>query len=844
MSGCDIYLQRVTAHPEFYNFVKDLRIVGVRSKQIQKIIIGMKSIEADQVTKLDRSALLIPSDGELIVRAKIENRSKSVAHFSYGQYTYLVIDEKSISFDPTTNLQAWYLSETDLDDICDEGQRNRIKKSFDTTSPKVESMRSISSKQKKKVRGSVLLTDNDVDDEDTKMEDFLIEEKEQPKIKRFKMLKQFDRMDCGAAVMATMAKYYGRKINIPTFRSLINVTREGASLLSIKRGARTVGFKTCGIYVSSMKSLRQVKRPFIALMQYHYVIVLDVTDEEITIGDPGIGSTITMDYDKFREEYSGNILCLEPTEEFDTYPESKSTYRKYWQIFSGNRHQFFLIFSLSCIGYVFGLASPIIQQFFFDNVLMGQRFDLVNGLAIGMLVMTLMGKIITWIQSYLTIHFTSAVDAKFTAMFLTHMYNMPMTYYAQRQVGDFTTRLSELGKIRDFLSNKPVGLFFQILSLFVYGTVIAFYKIEILYIIMGALPIMGGFIYYMEPKLTALRMKMYRIKAKNFSASAETFKEIETIKNLGAEIGSRWKLGALQLESFKQAREAAHQGAAFGAISSILNQALTNAISLTSIYFFTRNELTFGQVVALSALSGQVIGPAMGLLGEWNSFHQIGVSLGRVDDVLTSAPETDPDRPKTPFKNGDIEFKDVQFQYGSETSPVVLKNINLSIRKNETIALVGKSGSGKTTLAFMINRLYASSRGQILINGVNIDDIDHRDLRKNVGVIMQDNNLFSGTILENISLGDPSPSLEKAMIAAEQAQAHLFIEKMRKGYYHVLGENGTGLSGGQRQRINIARTLYHDPPILVMDEATSSLDAVTEQALSRALNGPKTVAQL
>jgi ABC-type bacteriocin/lantibiotic exporter with double-glycine peptidase domain len=274
-------------------------------------------------------------------------------------------------------------------------------------------------------------------------------------------------------------------------------------------------------------------------------------------------------------------------------------------------------------------------------------------------------------------------------------------------------------------------------------------------------------------------------------------------------------------------------------ISGLLSQSLDISVLLLSIYLYMKGELTLGQVFALSGLVHGMVGPVMALINQYQTINHVKVSMDRIDDIITSAPESNPktNAYQSLKLKGEIEFKNISFQYGNEMSPMVLDDVSLKIFAGETVALVGGSGSGKTTLGKMVNLLYAPVKGKVFVDGIDASTIPLEVLRSEVAMIMQENALFSGTVIENITLGDPLPSFTRAMDAARNADAHNFIAALPEGYSTLLGENGEGLSGGQKQRINIARAFYRSPSVMILDEATSALDAVSEQAIMSNIKG-------
>jgi ABC-type bacteriocin/lantibiotic exporter with double-glycine peptidase domain len=324
---------------------------------------------------------------------------------------------------------------------------------------------------------------------------------------------------------------------------------------------------------------------------------------------------------------------------------------------------------------------------------------------------------------------------------------------------------------------------------------------------------------------------MFDASVRARSLAVEHFRNLGTLRALGAEISARWRYDAKIFECIRRTTKFKIASSAQQASINLIQSFFRIAIVVCSVYLFHAHRLSFGQVITVITLASLVLAPAVMLSSQGQTLNELLGALERVDEVVTVAPE-----PKGPVLSvppvewhGKIEFKNVCFRYGGGESPWILKDFSFSVAPGETVALVGRSGSGKTTIACLSNHLFSPHSGQILLDGIPTEEIPLDVLRRHVLVIQQESALFSGTLLENIALGDPTPSLERAVDAAKMAMAHEFIQKLRLGYSACLGEGGAGLSGGQKQRINIARAFYVDPPALIFDEGTSNLDTISEK---------------
>ena len=414
---------------------------------------------------------------------------------------------------------------------------------------------------------------------------------------------------------------------------------------------------------------------------------------------------------------------------------------------------------------------------------------------------------------------------------------LPLSFFSVRTVGDITKRLDELTNIRGIVLQHALEVMTVVIGGLVNIVIIGLYSPKVLGVLLGMLVLPAVFVAVVSPGLMTRLRTVYKAEEEWQTRSWEHIAGLTSIKSLGAEIAARWRWTVDLFRALRLRRRLGMYEAGAGVASDLLTEAVRITVLLASVYFYSKDELTAGHVLAIALLSGVVIDAAMTAIDSWHSFNELGVSIARVDDVVTASPESRAAEPTGEMVelSGAVEMKGVGFQYGSELSPLILDGISLRIEPNETVALVGRSGSGKTTLGYMFNLLYAPTEGEIRFDGRAATDIPLAHLRRQIGMIVQDNSIFSGTLIDNIALGDPHPSFKDVVAAAEAADAHEFIVGLPNGYSTTLGESGEGLSGGQKQRINIARALYRSRAILVMDEATSALDAISEAKIVKNL---------
>ncbi|MFL9907207.1 type I secretion system permease/ATPase [Paraburkholderia sp. RL17-337-BIB-A] len=477
---------------------------------------------------------------------------------------------------------------------------------------------------------------------------------------------------------------------------------------------------------------------------------------------------------------------------------------------------------------VLALITPLFFQVVMDKVLVHHGLTTLDVIAVGLTIVVLFDVGLTALRSYVFAHTTSRIDVELGASLFRHLLKLPLAYFQARRVGDSVARVRELENIRAFLTGNAITLVMDLLFSFVFIAVMLFYSGWLTLIVLVSLPCYVLLSVACTPVLRRRLNEKFARSAENQSFLVETISGIDTVKSMAVE--PQW---TRQWDN----QLAAYIGATFRASTvgiwasggvSLVNKLVTVALMWVGARLVIDSKLTVGELIAFNMLAGQVAGPIMRLAQLWTDFQQTGISVARLGDILNSRTEAAGAKSALPAVKGRIELEEVVFRYRAD-GPAILSGVNLSIEAGEVIGIVGQSGSGKSTLTRLVQRLYTPERGRITIDGQDLALIDTTSLRRQVGVVSQENVLFSRSIRDNIALTDPGAPLEAVMHAAKLAGAHEFIVGLPEGYDTPVGEHGSTLSGGQRQRIAIARALMHEPRILIFDEATSALDYESER---------------
>ena len=655
---------------------------------------------------------------------------------------------------------------------------------------------------------------------------------------RYPWLKQNDETDCGATSLAMISRYYGKRLSIARLRDLANVNREGASMFSLAAAAEAIGYATRAVR-TDYEHLAQLELPAIAHWKgYHYIVLYAADEKRVTVGDPAIG-LLRMSRQEFEKGWTGRLLLLTPTAALLEQEEQRTTLRRFLPLLKPHHTLLLEVFLASLLINLFALATPFFTQNIVDRVLVHQDVQLLNIMLVGMLIVGVFMTLTVLLRRYLLIHISQKLSLRLSSDLFRQVMKLPMSYFAKRKVGDILTRFADNRKVQDLITSSAINTLLDVLMVIVYLTVMLAYNAKLTGVALIFIPLSVAITVIFTPIMKRNNQRLFERIAVAQSKLIESIGKIGAIKSSTAELPTRWRYEDMIVDRANQAFHGAKLGMVMDAASSAIQLLSTTVVLWFGAHLVINGEMTIGQLIAFNILIGMVMAPILGLVGMWQRLQDAFLSLQRLSDIYDADPEeqesAEASLVQLPSLVGEIKFENVSFRYSVDDNNV-LSNITFSIEPGQTAALVGRSGSGKTTLISLLQRLHRPTEGRILVDGFDIAAVSARSLRAQMGVVLQDSAIFTGTIRENIAFGAPNVGIERIIAAARLANAHDFITSFPLGYDTVVGEIGISLSGGQRQRLCIARALLNEPRIILFDEATSSLDTESERAIQENMN--------
>ncbi len=640
-------------------------------------------------------------------------------------------------------------------------------------------------------------------------------------------------LDSGCNSLCLLARYHQVAADAKALQHEFGESGKHFTITDILRAASFLKLKA-KLVKPDIQRLKDVALPAIAKDQGGNYLVLgriDSENEKVLIQKPTATAPETLSIKAFEALWSGELILVAKR---SLLPGMTGKFDISWFIPAIIKHKKLLgeVVLASFFIQLFALITPLFFQVIIDKVLVHRGLTTLDVLAIGLLVISVFDVVLNGLRTYLFSHTTNRVDVTLGSSLFKHLVHLPIAYFQSRQVGTTVARVRELETIRNFITGSALTLVIDLFFTFVFFAVMYYYSPTLFMVVLGSIPCYILLSAFITPILRKRLDEKFKRGAENQAFLVESVSGVETLKSMAVEpqMQRKWE------EQLAGYVSASFRSQNLGNIASQVAQFINKVVTVLILWFGARlvitGELSVGQLIAFNMLAGRVSGPILRLVQLWQDFQQASISIERLGDILNTPtePAHNPNRTTLPQIKGHVQFEHVSFRYHPD-QPQVLNNISLSINPGEVIGIVGRSGSGKSTLTKLVQRLYVPESGRILIDGVDLSLVQPVWLRRQVGVVLQENFLFTRSVKDNIALADPGMPIDRVIQAAKLAGAHDFILELPEGYDTRIEEQGNNLSGGQKQRIAIARALLANPSILIFDEATSALDYESERVI-------------
>ncbi len=668
---------------------------------------------------------------------------------------------------------------------------------------------------------------------------------------KFPFYKQIDQMDCGPSCIRIISKHFGKEISIKYLQDLAKVTKVGSSMHDLSSASEAIGFRTLSVKIPFTVLISE--KPFPAILHWqkkHYVVVYKISKTKVYLSDPAIG-LISYTHEEFLKSWTdgskheGIALLYEPTPRFHEINEDKEDIAdkkvsmKYFFKFLHPHRKLMLqmVFSLIA-GSLLGLITPFLTQALIDEGVQKRNLKFVYLILIAQLMAFIGTASVGAIRNWLLLHVSTRLNISIISDFLIKLMKLPIVFFDRKNMGDILQRIRDHDRIKLFLTSSSLDTLFSMTNMVIFGAILLYYNGTIFMIYFFASILYLVWILAFLKKRKEIDYKRFNESAALQGTEIQLVQGMQEIKLNQAEKYKRWEWERNQIRLFRVSISSLkiEQFQSIG--GAFINEGKNILIIIFAATKVIEGNMTLGMMMATSQIIGQLNGPLQQLVNFIQQAQDAKISLDRLSDVHNRKDEDSNVKLISDDKNFNAEFKleNVYFKYGGDKSPWVLKDLNLTIPKGKTTAIVGLSGSGKTTLLKLLLKFYEPLEGKIHLGEKDLSTISAYELRKNCGVVMQEGYIFSDTIYKNITISSEYPDQEKFEKAIKLANISEFIHQLPLGQNTKIGSDGIGLSTGQRQRIMIARAIYKNPEIIFLDEATSSLDASNEKEITENIN--------
>ena len=658
---------------------------------------------------------------------------------------------------------------------------------------------------------------------------------------KYYCIKQHDITDCGAACLATVSKQYGLSTSITKIREIAGTDKLGTNAYGMVKAAERLGFTAKAVKGNKEALFSEFPLPAIAHVVVdgsllHYVVLHKITEKELVVADPAKGLVKTTP-EEFFQQWTGVLILLVPAQTFQKGKETKNIFERFWGLLLPQKRLVFDIFAASLVITALGILGAFYFQIIIDDILPAGIKKTLTVLSIGVVLLKLFSVALTVLRTQLLVYLSQKLDIALLLGYYDHVLKLPMNFFGTRKVGEIISRFQDASSIRDAISNATLTVMIDTLMALA-GGLILFFKNKTLFAIAFVMVLLYCvLVFSFNMPYRKANEKQMEDNAQLTSYLVESLNGIQTVKAFNGEQTVQIETEFKFIRLLKSVFKLSCIGNAQEGLKTLVESVGGVVILWVGAYSVLQGKMTVGSLVSFNALLAYFLDPVKNLIDLQPTLQTAMVASDRLGEILDLEIEKDEAqyRKLAPSSlKGDIAIRDISFRYG--TRQLVLEHFSMDVRRGERVAIVGESGAGKTTIAKLLLNLYQYEAGSITVAGYALPDLQLEALREKIAYIPQETFLFSGTIWENLTFGLEQPDMEEVIRCAQMAQLHDFVNTLPLRYETHLDENGSNLSGGQRQRIAIARAMLKKPDILILDEATSNLDAVTEKAIQETLN--------
>lgn len=651
-------------------------------------------------------------------------------------------------------------------------------------------------------------------------------------------IKQRDITDCGAACLASVAAYYKLNLPVAKIRQFANTDKKGTNILGMTEAAQKLGFEAKGVK-GPFESLAKIPLPAIAHIivkdvLHHFVVIYKVNAKEIQIMDPADGQLHLLKNEEFKKEWSGILILLLPNEDFKPANEQIPIRSRFWKLIKPEKNVLIQALLGALVYTILGLSTAVYVQKIVDHVLIDGNKNLLNLMGITMLVLISFQSFIGGVKSIFILRTGQIIDSRLILGYYKHLLKLPQQFFDNMRIGEITSRINDAVKIRLFINDISINLSVNLfIVIFAFAMMFMWYW-KLAFLMLASIPLYAS-IYWISNLINKkVQRKLMENAAELESQLVESLQAVSTIKQFSLEEHANNNTDSRFTTLLKQVYKSGITNIYASNTTETVSKIFTIVLLWAGATYVLSNQITPGELLSFYTLSGYFTGPVSSLISMNKTIQEAIIAGDRLFEIMDlDSEQKENQHHLTASQLGDIIFEDVSFRYGSRVA--VFDKLNITIPKGKFTAIVGESGSGKSTIAALIQNLYPLQKGRIVCGDYDVKYISNHSLRNLIAAVPQKVDLFAGSIIYNIAIGDYNPDMQKVVNICKRLGISDFIESLPEGFNTYIGENGVVLSGGQRQRIAIARALYREPEILLLDEATSALDSAAEQYVNHAL---------